>query len=513
MTRLSQFFYQSTLHQQLLLAAFVLLKIILIFMLPLTGDEAYFIVWGQTPALGYYDHPPAVGWVLGLMGSIADNLVWYRSFAFVAAIIISYLIYRLILLHGNNDALESQKNIALWVAMAFFISPLSLMFVVTANDTVLVLFSMLGVYFFIKTLKQQQWGDALLAGLFLGLAFLSKYFAAFMLIGLLAYTIWNWKKVYKPQFILMLLIVLLAVAENLYFNAIQCWNNILFNFFSRTEEAQFAPQNVVDFILMIAVMLSPLGLWYWFKNRHQALPEVETHQWNIVSLAWFASLPLLFVLVVVSLNNPIGLHWPLIAVTLLYVIYMRLDQAQLTKFYVFNGYFSLISALLVIIALFNVDSLVSDAQKQRVAVYTQPEAVCKVLPANEMLFTLDYSSQSSLSYHCANDDIHVFASTSKYGREDDKHTNFKQLNGKSLKVFVTKEKELQKVTPYFERFEVKKLNVGKTVTYYLVEGENFNYELYREKVLIPVNEKFYTAPEWLSALSADCPFKQKYDLP
>ena len=29
--------------------------------LPMTGDEAYFVLWGEHPAGGYYDQPPKVG--------------------------------------------------------------------------------------------------------------------------------------------------------------------------------------------------------------------------------------------------------------------------------------------------------------------------------------------------------------------------------------------------------------------------------------------------------------------
>lgn len=513
MNTLIQFYQHLSLQQRGLLLSFIVVKVALIFLLPLTGDEAYFIVWGQTPALGYYDHPPAVGWVLALLGLVMDQLAWYRAFAFISSIIIAWIIYRLVLLHGQNQELESQHRIAIWVAMAFFISPLSLMFVVTANDTVLVLFSMLGVYFFAKNIQQQQWRDAFLAGVFLGLAFLAKYFAAFMLLGLLAYAIWNWSKVHKGQFVLMLLLVLLAIAENLYFNATHCWNNILFNFFSRTEEAEFAPQNLLNFIIMIALMLSPLGLWYWWRDPANKEVIHTSQGIDVNRLVWFGSVPLLAVLALVSLHNPIGLHWPLIAVTLLYVIYMKLDEVQLNKLYVFNGYFSVVAALLLLVALFNVDSLVKGAQQERVAVYTQPQKICALLPKDEVLFTLDYSSQSSLSYHCGNDDMHVFASTSKYGREDDKHTDFKALHGKTLQVFVTKQKELKKVTPYFAKVDIQELKISDNVTYYLVTGEGFDYPLYRDKVLLPVNEKFYTAPEWLSVFSGGCAFKEKYDLP
>lgn len=507
------FLSQLSKQQQWLLGLFVLLKILLIVFVPLTGDEAYFIVWGQVPALGYYDHPPAVGWLLGAMSVVADHLVWYRSFAFIAAIVISVLLYKLVMLHSNNAQLESQNRVAMWLALAFFVSPISLMFVVTANDTVLVFFSVLGVYFFAKNIQQHRWRDALLAGLFLGLAFLSKYFAAFMLLGLLAYAIYHWKKLHRAQFVLMLVLVLFAIAENLYFNANACWNNILFNFFSRTEEAEFAPQNLVSFWLMIGVLLSPLALWFWFKNRGVNQP-LTADGLNISQLAWFASLPLLLVLSVVSLNNPIGLHWPLIAVTLLYVIYLRLDELQLSKVFTFNGYFSVAAGLLLVIALLNIDSIVKPAQQQRVAVYTQPSLVCGELSkagATSMFFTLDYSSQSTLSYHCQNDQIHVFASTSKYGREDDKRTDFKALDNQDLKVFVTKSKELKKVTPYFTSVEIKELNISEDVTYYLVEGQGFKYSFYREKVLSLVNEKYYTPPEWLEPFSQRCDFKQRYD--
>lgn len=522
-------------HQISLLTLFILLKLFLIFMLPLTGDEAYFIVWGQTPSLGYYDHPPAVGWVLALMAMVADDLVWYRSFAFISAAIIGVLLYRLVMLDTNHqraqhNQIEKQKNLAIWVALAFFISPLSLMFVVTANDTVLVLFSMLGVYFFAKNLQHHQWSDAFWTGVFLGLAFLSKYFAAFMLLGLLAFSLKNWAQIHKPQFGLMLALVLIAIAENLYFNATHCWNNILFNFFSRTKEAEFEPANLFNFLLMIAVMLSPFGLWQWFKNRMNSNQKKSLsqsrHGIDVVHLAVYASTPLLFVLAFVSLNNPIGLHWPLIAVTLLSVMYLTLNKTQLMKLYLFNGYFSLLIGGALLVALFNINHVVSDAQKPRVSVYTEPTNVCALLPKDEMLFTLDYSSQSTLSYHCKNDDIHVFASTSKYGREDDKHTNFKNLAGESLKILVTKKKELAKVTPYFDTTDISELILDNGVTYYLAEGQNFDYAQYRQKVLLPVSERFYTPPNWLKSLSISnaesdpesgsasvCGFKSKYDLP
>ena len=510
----SKFWLDLSLHQQLLVSTFVVLKIVLILLLPLTGDEAYFILWGQQLALGYYDHPPAVGWVLHAMSLVVDNLTWYRSFAFFSVFLISYLLYQLVIMHSSQA-----NQSALWLALAFFVSPISLMFVVTANDTVLVMFSVLGFYFFAKAIHTQKWLSVLLAGLFLGLAFLSKYFAAFMLLGLLAYSLWQWKKLNLKQLAVMVFIVLLAVAENLYFNATHCWNNILFNFFSRTQESLFDIGNVLSFVVMILVLISPLGLWYLFKNRKPESTAIDETGLNLKALVLFASVPLLVILLFVSFTNTVGLHWPLIGVTLLYLLYIGLSQKQLHKLFIVNGYFSIIVALILLIALQWVDALISPSQKHHVALYQQPQQVCEILPLSdksEMFFTLGYSSQSALAYHCKNDNVHVFASTSKYGREDDKLTNFSLLAGDSLKILVTHKKDIEKVRPYFKDLKVSTLKVTVNTDYYWLEGQNFNFELYLEKVIKPVNEKFYSAPDWFPQFTETeqaCGFKRKYNLP
>jgi hypothetical protein len=494
-----------TLQQRWLLLTFMGLKIALLWFVPLTGDEAYFIVWGQDLSLGYYDHPPAVGWVLYLLSGIADNLVVYRSFAFFAAIAIAYLLYQTLRLHPKVE-----KITAFYVAMAFLVSPISLMFVVTANDTVLVFFSVLGFFYYAKTLAQPTLVNALLAGLFLGMAFLSKYFAVFMLLGLFGYSLIYIKQYGWKLISFMVLIVLLFVAENLYFNATHCWNNILFNFFSRTTQSTFEIGNVLSYIAMIIGLLSPLGLYYLIQQARQAKPQQDMTLLPVMRQVLFASLPLLSILLLVSLTNPVGLHWPLLAVSLLYVLYALLPQQKLEVLYLFNGYISVVIGIVLLVALSFVDQLIPATQKHHVAVYTQPEKVCAQLPKSTF-FTLGYSSQSALSYHCQNDDIHVFMSVSKFGREDDKKTNFKAMAGQDLKVFMTDEKDIKKMRPFFDNLAVETLKISDEVSYYLVEGKHFNYELYREQILKAVNENFYTAPEWFPKLSTSCGFKEKYD--
>ena len=51
----------------LVLLVTLAIKFYLAWLIPLSGDEAYFVVWAHHPDFGYYDHPPMAGWFLQLM--------------------------------------------------------------------------------------------------------------------------------------------------------------------------------------------------------------------------------------------------------------------------------------------------------------------------------------------------------------------------------------------------------------------------------------------------------------
>ena len=60
------------------LAATLVFRLWLSAALPMTVDEAYFILWGRDPALGYYDHPPMIGWLLAPLLEISQAEGWLR---------------------------------------------------------------------------------------------------------------------------------------------------------------------------------------------------------------------------------------------------------------------------------------------------------------------------------------------------------------------------------------------------------------------------------------------------
>ncbi len=490
--------------QQLLLIVFFLLKLSLLGVLPLTGDEAYFIQWGKDLSLGYYDHPPMVGWTIWSLGWINDSYYFYRLFAFVSSIVISVLIYKLCLKQTKQDA-------AVLISLAYFVSPISLFSVLLANDVVLTFFGFCGFYFYQKASEEDNLKLAALAGLLLAMAFLSKYLSAMLFIGLLVYALINFNKTNWKVSVLVGVIVLLAVGENIYYNLQYCWNNILFNLVARTQEGGFEPKNIILFFITFILLISPFSVKAFIQNSKAVQPN-KSIPFRGMALAVCISYLLVFLLV--SLSKTVGLHWFALMMPFAFVLLSFLPQEKLIGTFNYAAITSIvIGSALLLLVLFSsqlVEALDKKDKQKDLDFYLKTAEICKQLPDTPVIFTTGYSKNSVLAYHCKETQFHVAFDLSKYGREDDKRVNFNDYAGQDLWIVDKSENLVDKVKDYFSQVEVKPLILSNGTEFTLVKGFSFNFELYRENYLKPICEQFYSVPDWLP--KARCRVKEKYGL-
>jgi 4-amino-4-deoxy-L-arabinose transferase and related glycosyltransferases of PMT family len=217
----------QTAYQRTLVLTLIV-KLALAFFLPMSGDEAYFIIWARHLDFGYYDHPPMVGWIIYLLRFIGDGELIMRLPAVLFSTLIGMGIYRLL------KPLDASR--AALVAMIFLISPVNIMDVLITTDTPLILFVFLSVYALVRALQRDQLGWYVLSGAAMGLAFLSKYFAVLLGLAYLAFFLFTPQR--KQRWFGFLLLVLAAmpfVAVNVYWNYTHCWDNILFNLYNRNQ--------------------------------------------------------------------------------------------------------------------------------------------------------------------------------------------------------------------------------------------------------------------------------------
>ena len=156
-----------------LVSLVIVFKILIVFLFPLTGDEAYFIEWANNLNIGYYDHPPMVGWLIYLMQYISGNYVFFRFFSVITSLIVAFIIYKLAIL-----SFEKEKSF--YISLIYLASPINLLTLLFSNDIPLFLFgSFSAIFFYYSFIKPKWFLYTMLSGIFLGLAFLSKYFAVF----------------------------------------------------------------------------------------------------------------------------------------------------------------------------------------------------------------------------------------------------------------------------------------------------------------------------------------------
>lgn len=165
-------------------------KLVLLFSAGIFQDEAYYWLWGQHPALSYFDHPPLNAWLQGLAGA----LLGWNKFALRIGVALSLCAdIALIWLISKRIAWDWPEHF--WRTLILFLGT-PIFFAVTAvalPDHLLVTFSLAALYFFLSFFQRwpelPRWRDLYLGAFFLGLAALSKYNAAFLGLGLALYIV------------------------------------------------------------------------------------------------------------------------------------------------------------------------------------------------------------------------------------------------------------------------------------------------------------------------------------
>lgn len=471
------------------------IKLILSAVIPLTGDEAYYWIWGKFPAWGYYDHPPFIGWFLHPFVLISQNKIWLRLPVVLTTTFMGWLTF---LLLRSYDPIK-----AALIAILFLISPLPLGAVLITTDTPVILFSFLSALCVFHAIRHNdRWGWYALGGLFLGIAFLSKYFAVLLTLAYLVYLLGvapNRKRVLGAG--LLLLGVLPFGLENLYWNYTHAWANILFNVYNRNAGDYFSIQTVLFFVVTVFYIFTPPICYHIFKQRKHFFKKHQPEEFYF--LTYLVTVPIACFLLI-STFSTIGLHWPLSFVPFAYLwLAVSASVVQIKKMLKFMyGFTGLHLALIFIAAILPMTSIyswpTSMQDKAKLVYFFEHKAVRDSLDQynQKYIFTsLDYVQADMMfydsGYYCP-----TFGIGSVHGREDDLMTNFKLLAHKNFLIFYTRPPHAGEYQAYFAQSSVHHF-VYDDATFYYVLGKNFNYPAYRYHVLQDINNTYWQVPDYL----------------
>jgi 4-amino-4-deoxy-L-arabinose transferase-like glycosyltransferase len=199
-----------------------LLHVVVMGGIGLSGDEAHYAMYGYKPALSYFDHPPLVGWLQAMVQWFSSSDFALRLWPLFFSAATAWTLYRL-----SQELFPAHSR---WVGFwAVVLMQSGLVFHVLALGMVpespLMLFALLAFGASLRALEGDRWRDWLFAGLWLGLAGLSKYTAVTLVVSvlLLLAVERKWYQLANPRLWIAVLLAAVIVSPVFFWNATHDW--------------------------------------------------------------------------------------------------------------------------------------------------------------------------------------------------------------------------------------------------------------------------------------------------
>ena len=476
----------------------VAIKFALAALVPLTGDEAYFLLYARDVDWGgFYDHPGMIGWLLWLMERVGSHPLVLRLPAIATGLLLPWLVHRCL------RPIDPRR--AVLAALVLLYTPIFLVFVFMTTDVGVVAFGFLSVLAVRRGLDSGQPRWHALGGALLGLAFLSKYFA--VLLGL-AYAVHLLlvDRRHGRAFAIVFLTALPFGLLNLAWNYLHCWDNVMFNVFNRNAGDGPALGGPLLYLATLLYLFA-FPLWWTVRERARMVASVRRHR-----LGLFASVLLvpLALFAPVSLIAAVGLHWLLPFAPAAYVLYVGLSERALGRSLVLMAGFGVLHAVVLLALVLLPPSVFRGTGLHHEAVlYLAPAAFARALPAVDADFraTGSYSRSAVLAYY-GEGDWSVFGTGSAHARQDDRRTDWRARDGATM-LYTDAEgavpvRELER---YFASVELRHFEL-EGARFAVAVARGFDFAAYRAAVLRTIRERYYRIPGFLPI--GGCEFLERY---
>jgi hypothetical protein len=278
-----------------LIAAMTALRLTYASLLDLRTDEAYYWTWSKENVLSFLDHPPMIAWFIRFGTAIFGDTNLGVRFAGILAMLVTQLLLADIVRRVTHDV-RAVVIVLLFPEAALYYG---LLMAKVSPDVALIPFATAMVWALIRLWES---GDArwwLAAGVFGGLALLSKFTAVMLIPAVLAFMLvpdWRGRWLRSPYPWLAALIAVALFLPVLIWNAGHDWASFRFQFVRATATHGWSLRTVGDFIglqfglvgfISLPVVLSALATTAWRGYRRSDAVAILLSTCVIIPFAYF----------------------------------------------------------------------------------------------------------------------------------------------------------------------------------------------------------------------------------
>jgi 4-amino-4-deoxy-L-arabinose transferase-like glycosyltransferase len=259
----------------LLIAALTAMRLVYAGVLDLRTDEAYYWTWSKESVLSFLDHPPGIAWLIRFGTAIFGDTNIGARFGGIVAMLVTQLLLADIVRRVTHDVRAVVFAVLMPEAALYY----GLLMAKVAPDTAMIPFAVAMLW---SLVRLHESGDPrwwLAAGLFTGLALLSKFTAIMLLPAVLAFALvpdWRRRWLFSPWPWLAALIAVAVFLPVLIWNAQHDWASFRFQFVRAVATHQLSFRTVGEFIglqfglvgfVLLPVVLSGVTLTAWRGYR------------------------------------------------------------------------------------------------------------------------------------------------------------------------------------------------------------------------------------------------------
>jgi 4-amino-4-deoxy-L-arabinose transferase-like glycosyltransferase len=250
----------------ILIAALLVLRAIMAAQLPLSADEAYYWLWSQHLAAGYFDHPPMIAWLIRAGTFLfGDTPLGVRFMGIVLSLPASWFVWR-----AASLILQDEDRAAL-AALFFNLTLMASIELLAATPDMPSMVTSAAFVYFLARIEGEDDGRLWLGvGAAAGLGLLSKFSALFLGLGVLLWLILDRKArkwLLSPWPYLGAILAMLIFLPNLLWQSQHHWQTFAFQL-ARTGAGHFTLRFLGEFLAAQLGLATPLifvlmaaGLW------------------------------------------------------------------------------------------------------------------------------------------------------------------------------------------------------------------------------------------------------------
>ena len=260
-----------------LIAAMTVMRMLYAGVLDLRTDEAYYWTWSKESALSFLDHPPMIAWFIRFGTAIFGDTALGVRFAGIVAMLMTQLLLADIVRRVTNDFRAVVFALLMPEAALYY----GLLMAKVSPDTALIPFAVAMLWSLVRLNESGDGRWWLAAGLFAGLALLSKFTAIMLLPAVAAFMLvpdWRGRLLRSPYPWAAVLIAMAVFSPVLIWNDQHDWASFRFQLVRATAANSPSFRTLGEFLglqfglvgfVLLPVLISGVALTAWrgWRNR------------------------------------------------------------------------------------------------------------------------------------------------------------------------------------------------------------------------------------------------------